>query len=337
MQPDGSTVTSTTNWTYDDLQRLTGETYASSVSSQDYSDVYTYDLASNRMSSVHTGPGGGSDETINYTYTGDNELWSQTSSLSGTTTNSYDDNGSLKTARDAAGTSPRPTRTTSGIRWSATATARPPRVMSMTTVATAWKKRVNGTATYYLTDTQNPTGYAQPLEAKSSPTATPSMTYFLGERVIAQADASGTVTFLLPDGHGSTEQLANSSGTVTAAFQYDAFGTALNFTPAVAGVVFLFGGDAVYDPASGTYLNGDGVRARRGLSLSKWMTAGGTPATWRTPTSTCMRPGYPINGSDPSGPTPCWTNRSRRSARGGYVRRRRDWRGRVRAGKSIID
>jgi len=57
LQPDGSTITSTTNWTYDDLQRLTGEAYASSVTSEDYSDVYTYDLASNRMSSVHTGPG----------------------------------------------------------------------------------------------------------------------------------------------------------------------------------------------------------------------------------------------------------------------------------------
>lgn len=300
LQPDGSTVTSATDWTYDDLQRLTGEAYASSVTSDDYSDVYTYDLASNRMTSVHTGPGGGTDETTSYTYTGDNELWTQTSSLSGTTTNSYDPNGSLTSG------------STGGV-VTATYTYDVRNKMvgyssGSTTSSYVYddsgnrvEETLNGTATYYLTDTQNPTGYAQPLEAKASKTAVPSMTYFLGDRVIAQADASGTVTVLLPDGHGSTEQLANSSGTVTAAFQYDAFGTAVNFTPASAGTVFLFGGDAVYDPASGTYFHGDGIRQTDGFLFIQRDTYAGNTQDPRSLHKYLYANGNPVSESDPSG------------------------------------
>jgi hypothetical protein len=46
-----------------------------------------------------------------------------------------------------------------------------------------------------------------------------------------------------------TEQLTNSTGVVTKALQYDAFGTALNFAPSAVGVDFLFAGDAIYDLA----------------------------------------------------------------------------------------
>jgi hypothetical protein len=41
----------------------------------------------------------------------------------------------------------------------------------------------------------------------------------------------------------------------------------LNFTPSSAGTVFLFGGDAVYDPVSGLYMNGDGTRDRLGFEF----------------------------------------------------------------------
>jgi YD repeat-containing protein len=263
LQPGGSTLTSSTGWTYDALQRLTGESATFSDPSLSYGNAYTFDLANNRMSSAHTGPGGGANETITYAYNGDDELTSQTSSLSGNTTNTYDANGSLTTS------------TAGGVTTTYAYDARNKMVgYSSGSMVAAYvyddagnrvQETVNGVTTYYLTDTQNPTGYAQPLEAKSSPTATPSTTYFLGDRVFAQADGSGTVTYLLPDGHGSTAQVADSSGNITAVFQYDAFGTALNFTPNTAGTVFLFGGDAVYDPASGTYLHGDGVRPRNGF------------------------------------------------------------------------
>ena len=254
------------------------------------------------MTSVHTGPGGGADETISYAYNGDDELTSQTSSLSGTTTNSYDPNGSLTTS------------STGGV-VTATYTYDVRNKMvgyssGSTTASYVYddagnrvEETVNSTATYYLTDTQNPTGYAQPLEAKSSPTSAPTMTYFLGERVIAQANASGTVTVLLPDGHGSTEQLANSSGTVTAAFRYDAFGTALNFAPSAGGTVFLFGGDALYDAASGTYFHGDGVRQTLGFLFIQ-RDFGGNNSSNQDPLSLhtyLYAAANPVTKNDPSG------------------------------------
>lgn len=280
LQTDGSTVvTYSTTWTYDALRRLTGEAVTSSDPSQSYSDSFTYDLASNRMADVHTGPAGGPTGTTAYQYNGDDELIHSGQDNDGDgipdtgteTTNEYDDNGSLLNS------------STGGV---ATATytydVRNKMVGysdSSTTASYIYddagnrvQENANGVTTYYLTDTQNPTGYAQPIEQKSSKTATPNVTYFLGDRVIAQADGSSNVAYLLPDGHGSTEQLAGNSVTPTAAFQYDAFGDALNFTPATAiadgvttGSIFLFGGDAVYDPASGLYLHGNGVRPTNGF------------------------------------------------------------------------
>jgi uncharacterized delta-60 repeat protein len=160
---------------------------------------------------------------------------------------------------------------------------------------------VDGTTTLYLTDTANPIGYAQPIEAKSSSTAAPSMTYILGDRVLGQVDGAGTISYLLSDGHGSTRLLTDSSGVITATFNYDAFGMALNFDPSTAGTVFLFGGDAVYDLTSGLYFHGNGVRATLGfLFIQRDSIAGNT----QDPISLhkyLYADANPINGADPSG------------------------------------
>ena len=48
-----------------------------------------------------------------------------------------------------------------------------------------------GVTTYYLTDTQNPTGYAQPVEEHQGSAATaPTETYLIGDRVFGEADSS---------------------------------------------------------------------------------------------------------------------------------------------------
>lgn len=94
LQPDSSTVTSDTAWTYDALGRLLGEVYTSSAAGQNYTDAFAYDLASNRMSKAHTGPGGGASETITYSYNGDDQLTSESSTVNGSTTYGYDPNGS---------------------------------------------------------------------------------------------------------------------------------------------------------------------------------------------------------------------------------------------------
>jgi hypothetical protein len=119
-----------------------------------------------------------------------------------------------------------------------------------------------------------------------------------------QADSSGAVSYLLTNGHGSTRALTNSAGAVTQTFNYTAFGGAIGFSPAAAGTIststaFLFGGDAVYDPASGLYLHGDGTRPRDGfiftqmdnypgntrdpVSLHKYLYVAGTPTSMVDP------------------------------------------------------
>lgn len=93
------------------------------------------------------------------------------------------------------------------------------------------------TTTLYVVDNQNPSGYSQVLEEKSSsgtPAAAtlPTRTFALGLDVIGQNDSSGT-RFLLYDGHGSTRALASSTtGLVVSGqvYTYDAYGNLINFT-----------------------------------------------------------------------------------------------------------
>jgi YD repeat-containing protein len=106
--------------------------------------------------------------------------------------------GRLKTVSGASGTSEY-TYDDSGIRVSQAVTA-----------------SGSTTTTLYFVDDNNPTGYAQVLEEKSStgtPAAAtlPTRTYTLGHDVIAQVDgASAPVRVLLKDGHDSTRQLRGS-------------------------------------------------------------------------------------------------------------------------------
>ena len=233
----------------------TTPTFDLDSASPSYSDSYSYDLNGNRMEDIHAGPGGGASGTINYTYNAEDELTGQTAN-SVTTNNTYDANGSLTSSTTGSSV----TTYTYDVRNKLVGFSNG--TNSATYIYDDDGDRVSETiggttpvTTYYLTDTKNPTGYAQPLEAKSSPTATPTTTYVLGDRVLAQADGGGRASYLLTDGHGSTQQLANATGGVTASYQYDAFGDASNFNPAIASTVFLSGGDAVYDPVSGLYLN----------------------------------------------------------------------------------
>jgi RHS repeat-associated protein len=96
----------------------------------------------------------------------------------------------------------------------------------------------------YLVDSHNHTGYAQVLEEmtfnKADPdplTETPDSltTYVIGDDVIAQTK-DGTTQYLLYDGHGSTRQLADSTGAIITDqnFSYDAYGVMLGGNPTSA-------------------------------------------------------------------------------------------------------
>ncbi len=106
--------------------------------------------------------------------------------------------------------------------------------------------------TTYLVDTYNHTGYAQVLEEWTGGTLT--MTYTIGDDIIAQKDSSG-VRFLLYDGHGSVRQHADSNGAVITyqadhdddpqtpavdynAFDYDSYGQAVTPLPSGNGLYY---------------------------------------------------------------------------------------------------
>jgi RHS repeat-associated protein len=85
------------------------------------------------------------------------------------------------------------------------------------------RKVVGASTTYYLVDEQNPTGYAQVLEERSAPNASPSVIYTYGLDLVNQ-DRGGNVHYYGYDGLGSVRFLTHSGGGISDTYTYDAFG-----------------------------------------------------------------------------------------------------------------
>lgn len=166
------------------------------------------------------------------------------------------------------------------------------------------------TETTYLSDSANPTSYAQVIEATARDAATGEVIKrvlsTIGRDVISQTThipggpEAGETRVLLYDGHGSTRLLTDQMGQVVQSYAYDAFGNALGFDPSAALTDLLYSGEPYdsrtgrqylraryYDPANGRFdrldpFDGD---PRNPLSLHKYLYTHGDP----------------INGTDPSG------------------------------------
>jgi RHS repeat-associated protein len=90
---------------------------------------------------------------------------------------------------------------------------------------------VGNTTTKYLVDTLNPTGYAQVLDEIVNGSVTRTYTY--GRQLISENQLVGstwTPSFYGYDGHGNVRFLANSAGTVTDTYTFDAFGAPIAST-----------------------------------------------------------------------------------------------------------
>jgi RHS repeat-associated protein len=113
-------------------------------------------------------------------------------------------------------------------------------------------ENTSGVTSYYLNDPNNPTGYSKAIQVSLTPGGSPVLSYVIGLAVEAQSDATNGTLYLLVDGHGSTRALADSTGAVVSGqtFDYDAFGDLLT-NASSAQTVWLFGGDGVYDLATG--------------------------------------------------------------------------------------
>jgi RHS repeat-associated protein len=115
-------------------------------------------------------------------------------------------------------------------------------------------KKSGSTTTYYLTDDQNPSGYAQVLEEWTVASSTNlSKVYNYGLGLISQRQPGTSTNYFIYDGHGSTRMLMDIGGNIVNVMAYDAFGN-LIATNGVLQTGYLYSGQQ-YDFDLGLYYN----------------------------------------------------------------------------------
>lgn len=135
------------------------------------------------------------------------------------------------------------------------------------------KKTVNGTAITHIWD-----GTQITMELSSQGAIINK--YLRGTNLISAEDGTGTESYYLYNGHGDVVQLANSAGTATKTYDYDAFGVEKNPDPKDTNV-FRYGGQyfdietgtyylqaRYYDPAIGRFISADSYPGKDNDPLS---------------------------------------------------------------------
>ncbi len=259
VQADNSTAAINVSWSYNNLYRLMGETSTSpTLGSAQHTSTYLYDNAGNRTQKTETA--GSLIETINYTYDYNDRLLNEVSSVHGQTSYGYDDNGS-----ETSKTGPNGNYTFTYNLQNKLASASITANGQTSTTGYLYNEQgirvrtvSNGTVyNNYLIDQNNPSGYAQVIEELSSRGAVPTISYTIGDEVLAQCGGSSVATpsFLLADGHGSTRQLVaqGSSGLQIAnQYNYDAYGNSLGALASPPQTSFLYCGQQ-YDSSLKQY------------------------------------------------------------------------------------
>lgn len=229
--------TSQINYAYDNLYRLTNETRAGV---NPFIASYAYDINSNRTQKVETV--NGITETINYEYNANDQLLSEVSSANGTTVYTYDVNGSLTNKANEGkfsyqyGYDLRNRLATANItrkEGTADVTITSSYAYNVDGIRTRALQTINGNTQnrYFLLDDGH-TGYAQVFEETAELGGNIIRSYTIGDDVLSQT-VTGVTSHLLYDGHGSTRQLADNNGAVTANYAYDAYGKMLGGNPGV--------------------------------------------------------------------------------------------------------
>jgi RHS repeat-associated protein len=253
------------------MYRLTNEVSICCTNSGTYTNAYQYDKCGNRFAKIHY-RNGVTTITTNV-FNANDQLLTEVSITNSvpceTNSYAYDSNGSLIAM----------TNVSSGSATVLYGYDLKNKLSSVTTVGSSVinlftynhegiRVRSSGaTTTHYLIDANNHTGYQQILEELSTPGATASRSYLIGDDVLAQYDSNPNATkFLLYDGHGSTRQLADGSGGVGGRYNYDAYGETLTGSTSPAQTSLLFCGEQFdsglemynlraryYNPANGRF------------------------------------------------------------------------------------
>ena len=315
------------DWVYDELGRLTEETYDGPGTADGYVARYGFDLASNRVhKEVDLGNDATVDEIITYFHDVNDRLTreerdDQTPAAADTTTfyayyateqTSKKQYGGLHTSEPTGD----PDSTTT-YEYNLQGRLEKVTVDDGTSVTVTdylyndagariqKTVQVDGgvaVVTEYHIDPQNHTGYAKAIEEIVDGQLERS--YAIGHAIISQALADGTLFQLLHDGHGSTRALLNPvSGQIVERYAYDAYGETLAGTgltsAALAQTTWLFAGDGQFDPASG--LTNHIARWRSGglfLTLDPFQ---GNPQDPLSLHKYLYTHGNPVVGTDPTG------------------------------------
>ena len=316
-QSDGSYQKTQLVWSYDASGQLVEEKsqdLAGNDPAANYTAIYSYDMAGNRVEMVQQTASGST--TTTYQYNQDGELTRQVSSDGTITTYGYDSNGAETSesvngklveqrSYDLEGHLAHVTDYSTDAHGNAVVTVTKytydssgDRVRQDTTVTT------NGVAAptqtqLFLIDPNNPSQLSQILETRNA-AGTPVQTFVVGDTVLGQVSSNNSLMVFETDGQGSTRQLTNAQGQVTASYAYDAYGNAQGFNPATAATPILYAGgyyDAQiqsynlrsrnYDPSTGRFDRMDSF--------------GGDPTDPRTLERYAYTENDPINHTDPSG------------------------------------
>jgi RHS repeat-associated protein len=242
-QANGTYLTNQLTWVYDNLGRLTQEKASANVAGLSFTNVYVYDLVGNRL--WKTNVSGSVTEVIGYTYNTNDQLLVENSTVSGSFTNKYDVNGALTNRTSSLETnsyafnvqnrlaSAAITRLDGGVQLAETINYtydyKGNRVRANWSRSVGGGSSTNGT-NLFLIDSKSPLN--QVIEELPTIGGTPTASYTLGARTVSQKRGA-TISHLLPDGHGSTRQLADASGSVTARYTFDAYGKDVDFTNSV--------------------------------------------------------------------------------------------------------
>jgi RHS repeat-associated protein len=228
-QESGGTYSTTQiAWTNDALHRLVREASSSTVPALNFTNSYVYDLAGNRLWKTNFSNTGTQVTSCSYN-ANDQLLVESTGSTS--FTNSYDANGSV-TNHSSASEQNVYSYNLEGRLATAAINQQQTNKYFYNQSGIRVQEEMSGTVSgtnIFLNDPQNLSGFSQVLEELPSIGATPTVTYTLGSQVIGQ-EKSGVISYLMPDGHGSTRLLTGSSGTITDRYSYDAYGNGLDFT-----------------------------------------------------------------------------------------------------------
>ncbi len=265
-------------WSYDGINRLTGESISAAPSGKNGNLGYGLDPVGNRTSATSTvsglSPASGS-------FNADDELGSET----------YDNNGNVTA--------------TGGKTFAYDAENH---LVSMGSTAALLydgdgnrvAKTVSGVTTKYLVDDLNPTGYPQIVDELTNGVV--SRTYTYGLQRISQyqvVSSAWTPSFYGYDGGGNVRNLTNSAGTITDTYEYDAFGNSFTVSGSTPNNMLYQGEE--WDPDLGLYY----LRARYMNPLSGRFGSRDPGNGYATDPVTLHKylyaNGDPVNGSDPTG------------------------------------